>query len=187
MTKAKYRKQLRAMRAKFPPLKRALAARKLSLQLLHCGFFVPRARLAFYLANDGEINTAPAIKMARRAACKIYLPKVESNKSLSFHRFALLSPKKLNQYNIQEVCSLTLPVKELDIVFLPLVGFDRVGNRLGMGGGYYDRTLEGVHNSARRPLLVGLAYSEQELANIESSSHDVKLDCVVTENEVLIF
>lgn len=71
-----------------------------------------------------------------------------------------------------------------DLVLMPLLGFDAAGTRLGYGGGYYDRTLASL---ARKPLLIGLAFSAQELSPIPRQDHDVPLDAVVTENGVRFF
>ncbi|NMA96725.1 MAG: 5-formyltetrahydrofolate cyclo-ligase [Phyllobacteriaceae bacterium] len=76
------------------------------------------------------------------------------------------------------------PRAEPDIVLMPLLGFDSAGTRLGYGGGYYDRTLASL---SKKPLLIGLAFSAQELAHIPREDHDVPLDAVVTELGVRFF
>ena len=76
------------------------------------------------------------------------------------------------------------PRVEPDIVLMPLLGFDRRGTRLGYGGGYYDRTLERL---SKRPKLVGIAFSIQELEDIPRDAHDVPLDTIVTETGVRHF
>ena len=76
----------------------------------------------------------------------------------------------------------------VDVVLVPLLGFDRAGHRLGMGGGFYDRILHRRRDpsrSWRHPRLVGIAYACQELAHIEPAAWDVGLDCVVTEKELI--
>ena len=70
------------------------------------------------------------------------------------------------------------PKAEPDIVIMPLLGFDKMGTRLGYGGGYYDRTLA---NMRKKPMLVGLAFAAQELDAIPREAHDVPLDAIVTE------
>lgn len=187
MSKTELRKYLRRLRTGFSLTKRTLAARNLSLQLRASGFFMRRAKLAFYLPNDAEIPTGPAIKLARKAGCHVYLPLVEADNTLSFHRFGLLRPLEKNRYGIHEVRSISIPARNLDVIFLPVVGFDHYGNRLGMGGGYYDRTLADLRKQVRRPLLVGLAYGAQEISRLPGDAWDVQLDCVVTEKEVMIF
>jgi 5-formyltetrahydrofolate cyclo-ligase len=73
------------------------------------------------------------------------------------------------------------PVAELDIIFLPLVGWDRSGGRLGMGGGFYDRTLAKLSG----PVLVGLSHAEQEVAEVPREEWDVPLQFVVTDTEMV--
>ena len=75
----------------------------------------------------------------------------------------------------------------LDVVFLPLVGFDRHGVRLGMGGGYYDRAFgfRRLRASWHAPLLVGIGYASQEVERITPAAHDVPLDLVITERGVI--
>lgn len=71
-----------------------------------------------------------------------------------------------------------------DVIIMPLLGFDKLGTRLGYGGGYYDRTLAGL---ARKPRLIGLAYAAQELDEIPREPHDIPLDAIITENGVRHF
>lgn len=75
------------------------------------------------------------------------------------------------------------PALTPDIVLVPLLGFDRTGNRLGYGGGYYDRTLAGLPAAQ----AIGYAPSTQEVAALPSGPHDQKLPCIVTEREILRF
>jgi 5-formyltetrahydrofolate cyclo-ligase len=85
--------------------------------------------------------------------------------------------------------ALGLPARTLDVVFMPLVGFDRTGNRIGMGRGFYDRFF--AHRARmrrwRRPLLVGIAYDEQCVPALLAAGHDVPLDALVTQSSVLRF
>ena len=83
--------------------------------------------------------------------------------------------------------SIAAPVVEPDVILIPMVGFDRSGTRLGHGGGFYDRTLAALHARGRRPPLVGLAFSVQEVPRIPHEPHDIRLDWIVTEIETLDF
>jgi 5-formyltetrahydrofolate cyclo-ligase len=82
-----------------------------------------------------------------------------------------------------------VPARALDLVFMPLVGFDRAGHRIGMGRGFYDRHF--AHRARprqwRRPLLVGIAYDVQCVAALAAATHDVPLDAIVTESTMLRF
>ncbi len=78
------------------------------------------------------------------------------------------------------------PTWTLDIILLPLVGFDRYGNRLGMGGGFYDRTLARLnHCDMKRPLLIGLAHHCQEVEQLQTQSWDIPLDIIATDKELI--
>ena len=75
---------------------------------------------------------------------------------------------------------------QMDLVMAPLVGFDEQGNRMGMGGGFYDRTLARLNNSAmKRPLLIGLAHHCQEVEQLQAQSWDIPLDIIATDKELI--
>ncbi|HVC30314.1 MAG TPA: 5-formyltetrahydrofolate cyclo-ligase, partial [Steroidobacteraceae bacterium] len=97
--------------------------------------------------------------------------------ALRTNRFGILEPEGA------QLASARL----LDVVFLPLVGFDRLGVRLGMGGGYYDRAFGFMRLRSvwRAPLLVGIGYASQEVERIASAAHDVPLDRVITERGMI--
>jgi 5-formyltetrahydrofolate cyclo-ligase len=93
-----------------------------------------------------------------------------------------------NRYGIPEpsIQEQQLPAWAMQVVLMPLVGFDRTGNRLGMGGGFYDRTFAFKRNRIHaRPLLIGLAHSVQEVAALPTESWDMPLDLIATEKELL--
>ena len=137
-------------------------------------------RVALYRSTEEEIGTEDLTQLCLSAGKSLYLPVVEDNRLLSFARWSTGAPLQDNRLGIGEPLpdSERCPVEELDILFMPLVGWDKAGNRLGMGGGYYDRTLE----ARRGPLLVGLAYSAQERENLPSDDWDIALDAVLTES-----
>jgi 5-formyltetrahydrofolate cyclo-ligase len=95
-----------------------------------------------------------------------------------------------NRYGIPEPNVATgslLEAQELHLALVPLLGFDRRGHRLGMGGGYYDRSFAFRHESPAPPTLIGIGYAMQELPPIAEQHWDVPLDAVVTENELIEF
>ena len=147
-----------------------------------------------YLAMPGEVNPQALIAAARRSGCRIYVPRITSRRRGTME-FAPLDPDarlRANSYGIAEpVTGPGSRIKPLclDTILMPVVGFDRRGNRLGMGAGYYDRALRHRRDAARpwrRPRLVGLAFACQEVATIATSRWDVPLDIVVTEREVIL-
>jgi len=189
-----------AIRAKVRSLRNALStreqlqaevnlARVVSAQ--HC--FLKSRRLGFYMANDGELNPGLTMAIALAAGKSCYLPvlhPVQANQ-LHFARYRHGTPMQTNSFGITEPClraARMTPVWTLDILFMPLVAFDHLGNRLGMGGGYYDRTLAASHARGRhKPLLIGIAHSFQELDILPAASWDVPLHGVATEQNFMLF
>jgi 5-formyltetrahydrofolate cyclo-ligase len=144
-------------------------------------------RIALYASLREELDTAPLIALAQRRGCRIYLPRIE-RRSGRMHFLELSARQRLNHLGIAEPHgSHEIPARWLDLVFLPLVGFDDQGMRLGMGGGFYDRTFafRRARHAWRGPKLVGLAYELQRVPRLERAAHDVLLDAVITENGVI--
>ncbi len=148
-------------------------------------------RIALYLPADGEIDTAPLIARLRRLKRRCFLPVLRGapHYSLWFAEFRPGDKLIPNRFRIPEP-SLRhrKPVAAwgLDLILLPLVGFDETGNRLGMGGGYYDRTLAFLRRRRhwQRPRLIGLAHDCQRVARIDANPWDIPLDGVATETRL---
>jgi 5-formyltetrahydrofolate cyclo-ligase len=143
--------------------------------------------VAFYIANDGEIDPYLLIEHARFLGKKIYLPVLSPLKnSLYFAPYETDSQLKTNCFNIPEpVChpSKWKAASQLDLLFLPLVAFDPHGNRIGMGGGFYDRSLAYLQHRRfwRKPVLVGLAHEIQKMGQLNRQSWDIPLNFIITE------
>ena len=115
---------------------------------------------------------------------------LQTDKTLKFAPWRSGDPLVSNQYGIPEpdiLSSSALDATQISIILLPLLAYTRTGTRLGMGGGYYDRSLafRAVHPSP--PLLIGVAYSSQEADLLPTREWDVKLDMLINEREVLRF
>jgi len=149
--------------------------------------FLSSQHIGFYMANNGEIDPAPLMEIAWQQNKDCYLPVLESPSfpHLDFIHYKKNEPLKKNKYNIPEPPhddDKLIPPDKLDIVFTPLVAVDAVGNRLGMGAGYYDRTFAfKKENKSSTPLLIGLSYEEQIVEHIPPEPWDVPLDGVFTE------
>jgi 5-formyltetrahydrofolate cyclo-ligase len=146
-------------------------------------------RIGIYAATPEELDTSCLIALALRRGCDVYLPRIDRRARVRSMHFAPLSARRsVNRFGITEPEGPRLTsVRLLDVVFLPLVGFDRHGVRLGMGGGYYDRAFgfRRLRSCWHAPLLVGIGYASQEVERITPAAHDVLLDLVVTERGVL--
>lgn len=184
------REALRAARAGLSPTERRLSAARIAAHISQAGWLRPDLRVALYAAMPEEIDTAPLIALAlRRGAC-VFLPRIESHRD---RRMTFSPPgphRRINRYGIPEPDTpLRINAAALQIVFLPLVGFDLQGHRLGMGAGYYDRAL--AFRRRRRawlgPRLIGIAHSCQQVEAIVPSPTDVPLDAVVTERGIHVF
>ncbi len=192
--KSDLRQNLRARRRTLSADEQHQAARRLAVNLTGTRLFLTSRRVACYLPNDGEIDTAPVIEHIRRLRKILYLP-VLSRLSHDRLWFAEAGPKtKLapNRFGIPEpvVESRDLVrAQELDLILMPLVGFDDKGNRLGMGGGFYDRSLEFLRhrNHWRKPHLLGIAYDFQRVNGLAADPWDVPLQGVVTDQAVYLF
>jgi 5-formyltetrahydrofolate cyclo-ligase len=145
-------------------------------------------RVACYLPVDGEIDTAAVIKRLSSLNKRCYLPVISriDHDRLWFAPAIEATLHRTNRYGIREPkvpARQLVRAQELDLVLLPLVGFDEHGHRLGMGGGYYDRSLAFLTQRQhwRKPHLIGLAYDFQKLPPLPREPWDVPLDAIVTD------
>ena len=166
-------------------------ARSLARQL-GASLRVRRARrVACYLANDGEMDLGPVMAMLRRNGRQVLLPSLHGN-GLWFFPYDCDTPLTPNRFGIPEpdvAAHSRCRARDLDLVLMPLVAFDPTGNRLGMGGGFYDRTFSYLRNRStwKKPLLLGIAYEFQRLDSLPSQSWDVPLHGVATEKHLYRF
>ena len=146
--------------------------------------------IAVYLANDGEIDPALLINHALLLGKIVYLPVLSPLKnSLYFAPYNPGEPLKLNRFSIPEPpChpSDWKKASQLDLLLLPLVAFDTQGNRMGMGGGFYDRTLSYLQHRRywKKPILMGLAHEVQKVDQLDIQSWDIPLNIIVTEKQL---
>ncbi len=178
----------RARRALDAPVRRR-HARALSRRLGRDLRFLRARRIGAYLATDGEMDPAPLL--ARAGARHIYLPVLRPHpeRTLWFIRHRPGDRLLPNRYGIPEPTLRgrhILPPWHLDLLLVPLVGFDPRGHRLGMGGGFYDRSLAYLRHRRhwRRPLLVGLAHECQRVPELPLQAWDIPLDLVATEERI---
>lgn len=178
------RRDLRTRRRAIQGIARTRAALELARRIGRSGWLQPGRRIGLYLATPEEIDTAALLQLARERGCEVALPRVLSQRHDRMAFFDLAGPTIRGAFGIQEPRGgRRRTARELDVVFMPLVGFDCSGNRIGMGRGFYDRHF--AHRlqprSWRRPLLVGLAYEVQQVASLPRAPHDVPVDAIVTE------
>ena len=173
-----------------PPYARQAAAKFVEL-LVELDWYKNANRIAAYLPFNGEADPLPLMDRTLIDGKQIFVPViVDKSAPLRFEVWTRETKVTQNKFHIREpnASETSIDPAELDLVITPLVAFDGQRNRLGVGGGYYDRTfafLNDVATADRRPLLVGLGYELQRIKKIDSKKHDVKLDAVVTETGVL--
>lgn len=172
------RQQIRKTRANLTALQQQQAEDSITQQAL--AFIEERnaQHIALYVSFDGEISTEKLIKTLWAQDKHVYLPVLHpfNPNHLLFLRYLPDTPMLKNKFGIWEPklnVQSVLPLEELDILFTPLVAFDKQGNRLGMGGGFYDRTLQNWRNSSFIP--VGLAHQCQQVEQLPTEAWDVPL------------
>lgn len=142
--------------------------------------------VALFWSSDGEVDTLTILKTLLRRGVKVFLPVLHplGDKRLWFCATKSVAGLQTNRYGIPEPNyrkSRPRPAWSLNLCFMPLVAFDATGNRMGMGGGYYDRTFCLQRNRPKLPRRIGLAYGFQEVKKLQQENWDVPLNGVVTE------
>ena len=181
------RAELRARRRMLHPDSRAHAERRVAVLIEERFHLHPGQRIALYSPLPDELDVAPLARIAQLHGAQVYLPRLTDRRHRRMSFVAAQGPLKANSLGILEPSAArSIPARWLDLVFLPLLGFDLAGMRLGMGGGYYDRAFGflRLRHSWRRPKLIGVGFAMQRLAALARASHDLHLDAVVTEEGV---
>jgi 5-formyltetrahydrofolate cyclo-ligase len=189
-SRAALRKTLRARRRAVGPNERRDLAEAVARNVRTQHWLQAGRRIGLYLPLPEELDTRPLLGEALRRGCVLAFPRVVDKRAGRMRFFLSQGSTRRGAFGILEPTgSRAINALSLDIVFVPLVGFDSQGHRLGMGKGFYDRHF--AHrlrlNFWRRPLLIGLAYDCQRAPSIAADSHDVPLDAIVTESTVLHF
>jgi 5-formyltetrahydrofolate cyclo-ligase len=181
---------LRARRNRLGAAERIAAAQNLVAQLERIPEFLIDRDVAGYWAVAGELPLLAVIAGLRARGQQYWLPIVGDAGQLAFAAWQPGIEIAANRFGIPEPvvdASERAQPADLDVVLLPLLGFDRRGNRLGFGGGYYDRSFAFLRAraGAGKPLLVGIGYAMQEVDAIEPMPWDVRLDYIATDRELV--
>lgn len=188
LSRSALRRQLRQARRQLSPTRQRLAARELYRQLAQHPVFRRARHIAFYLPNDGEIDPRPLMLEAQRRGKATYLPVLNAwpRTRMVFQRIMPNERLRPNRFGIAEPAfrpNRQRRIWTLDLVLMPLVGFDEHGGRLGMGGGFYDRSLayRGRRKNGHKPTLLGLAHECQKVDRLPLEPWDVSLQATVTD------
>ena len=186
-TKQTLRKELLAARRAVPRHARTHAARAVAGFVAETRWLAPGKRIGIYSSMPQELGTAPLIALAKARGCEIYLPRIVSMRGRRM-RFVPLSPLgRFHALGMHEPTGTDFcPARFLDTIFVPAVGLDVRGARLGHGAGFYDRALEfrRLRRQWRGPRLVALAYSFQVVPRLPVEPTDIFMDVIVTDRGI---
>ncbi|MBD2857868.1 5-formyltetrahydrofolate cyclo-ligase [Spongiibacter sp. KMU-158] len=189
LSKSALRSQLRQARRALSEGAQARASRNIAKALFALPEFEHSKNIAAYLANDGEVSCSDLLNQFRLLRQVIYLPVIHPQKpQMSFYGYQMGQGLFPNRFGIEEPAHkrrAAFSAENLDMVLMPLVGFDRQGNRLGMGGGFYDRCFSFKKQRNTPPLMIGIAHSIQEVNSLPTEPWDVPLDIILTERETI--
>lgn len=196
LDKGQLRRTLRARRAAVPEGVRKRAGRAIERLALRRGLIRRGWRIGFYVPAKGEVDCLPLLNRALWMGARCYLPVVppragdwHGGRRLWFSRLGGSARHwTVNRYGIPEYGHQPsrLRIAWLQVVFMPMLGFDEAGYRMGMGGGYYDTSLAylGRRRHWRKPLRVGLAFEAQRVDRLPHDPWDIPVDLVITEKRV---
>ena len=191
MNKSTLRRQLKAARNAHTPTARHQAARASLRLALRDGLLLRAKRIGLYLPHGGEFDSQLLLDHLLGMRRECYLPVLPPRgRVMRFARVGHNTRMTRNRYGIAEPQDAKpLRARQLDLLLMPLVGFDHQGYRLGMGGGFYDATLAFMRHrrSWRKPRLVGIAYECQRVDTLPHDPWDMPLDAVLTERQLYRF
>ena len=175
------------LRSKILNLRKKNSNKKLSLNPDRIYRFLKKNKINFknvggYYPCNNEIDDLDMLNFLRNKKINISLPIIRENNQMDFFEWTNKDPLKINKYGIIEPIS----TKKIypDIIFVPLVAYDHDLNRLGYGGGFYDRYLEKV-SKIKKIFKIGLGFSYQKIKKIPINKYDKKLDLIITEKKII--
>jgi len=186
------RKEIRNKRKALSLRQQEIAAEKLAIQLINHSTFKHGQNIACYLATEGELSLMPFIQACWQRKKNVFLPVLQprNHHPLWFVPFTPTTTLIPNRYGILEPMhqrkQRNKKIITLDSIFLPLVAFDLSGNRVGMGAGYYDRTLNSLktRRSWLKPHLIGVGYTFQQVKSIKTNPWDVTMHFISTDKAI---
>lgn len=156
-----------------------ITSKQIQDNLRKIGFFRNAKSVGCYYSIGSEVRTQDTLHEILNSGKELSLPKVVKN-DLAFRKIMSLSELERGNFSVMEPKESCPTVKKIDVIIVPAIALTREGYRLGYGYGYYDRYL-----SNRKSKTIALTYSKQIVRSFPHSDHDVKIDCVVTEDEII--
>tara|TARA_B110001454_G_scaffold112365_1_gene105457 strand:+ start:944 stop:1489 length:546 start_codon:yes stop_codon:yes gene_type:complete len=143
---------------------------------------ISKKNIGGYFPVNFEIDDLDILKEFEKRKFNISLPVIKKNFDMDFYKWSFNEPLKINKYGIPEPKSKILVYP--DIILVPLVAFDKNLNRLGYGGGYYDRLIKKL-DKKKKILKIGLALYNQEINKVPINKYDQKLDYILTNRNII--
>ena len=154
---------------------------KITKNLESLNVFTKANKILFYYSFNNEVETLDVIKKYLKTK-NIFLPKIIDKENFTIHEINSLSNLKINNIGIMEPDENNDNQKNnIDLIIIPGVCFDKSGNRIGMGRGYYDRFLKMIRKGIPK---IALGFEEQLVDNIPKNEYDVSVDFVITDKKI---
>ena len=183
-TKEEIRKRVLKLRASVGAKERSAAEQKIRERLFEASFYREAESLYCYVSFRDEADTSGIIENSLRMGKKVAVPRVAGKREMEFYFISGMNDLHPGAWDIPEPgeeCAMAPRPDEHTLVLLPGVAFDRTGNRIGYGGGYYDAYLAG-NTKCRK---AATAFSLQCMEKIPSEEHDVRTEFIITEKELI--
>ena len=182
MKKEELRTQMRRLRRELSVQEQRSASESVCESLHAFEPYVKAKCVMAYIACRGELSLEPAIREILESGKMLVLPRCEASGKMTARRVSDLSQLVSGTYGLMEPdekCEIAVP-QEIDLILVPGTAFDRKGNRLGQGGGYYDRFLPKT-----RAICVGVCHAQALLDDVPCGTHDIPMDAVITPEEII--
>jgi len=189
--KEKIRTEKKLARSKLSEKYINSASKSICEYLLKLSHYKNSTKIGCYVSTRYEVQTESIISSIHEDEKELFLPKIKPNSEMDFVQTGKKTQFNRNKFGIKEPESNYISIEsKLDLVVVPLVAFDVNKNRIGMGGGYYDRKFEKLNTNEydmqnREPILIGLGFDYQKTEEIKTEKWDVKLTCVISESGIL--
>ena len=186
LNKPQIRKSIRSQRASLSNKERLIAEINLAKHGRTSTRLLQSQKILSYAPFSGEISPKTLVENLNTE--NVFYPRITNFRLCQMRFYSASKVENLNKYGIEEPQAIGAPsqANSFDVILLPLIAFDRNGNRIGMGRGYYDRALQALsHQQSTRPYLIGLAHHFQEVKSCQAAAWDVPLDAILTDLEFI--
>ena len=183
MTKQNLKRRLRAARIQLPKCVVRKKSLRIHRRLIRMPAYRVAQRVACYVSVNNEVDTKTLIRATLREGKRVGVPIARQDGVMDFQAIAGLKGLRTAHYGLREPVpnpNAILPPHTIDSILIPGIAFDRYGHRIGSGKGYYDRFL-----TRTKAVRIGLAYAFQIIDRVPAEPHDVKMDFIVTESEII--